>query len=51
MRVTEKAALLQASIPISKPTFDPRTVLRNYQETPINKLDIHKFSIAFRESL
>ncbi len=51
MRVTHHAALLQASIPIMEPLCDPQKILRDYHQTPITRLDIDAFHIAFSKSL
>lgn len=51
MKVTKTAALLQASIPISEPDFDPSTVLRNYLPTCISPLDPEGFGAAMRKVL
>ncbi len=43
MKVTDRAALLQASIPISEPKIDPNSILRNYVATPIQHVDLIDF--------
>ena len=51
MHMTQKAALLQASIPVSVPLAEPSKIMRNYVATPLVALDRDAFINAFRNSL
>jgi lipoate-protein ligase A len=51
MRVTERGALLQASIPISEPNCDPANLLHNYLPTPISAISPERFADALRRTL
>lgn len=51
MRVTERGALLQASIPVAEPLVDPRLMVKEYMATPVSRFDVTMFEQAFKESL
>lgn len=51
MRVTSRAALLQASIPVGEPSCEPQTILRNYMPTKIIEMDIDAFLQSIKLSL
>ena len=51
MKMTNKAALVQASIPISEPKVDPTTIIRGYQATPVSAIDLLDFEQVFSSFL
>lgn len=51
MKITEKAALLQASIPISVPKIEPNSILKNYVATPLQNLDLFDFEQIYSKFL
>ncbi len=51
MRVTDRAALLQASIPVGEPLVDPDLVLKEYRGTPSLSFDITHFKNELNQNL
>jgi lipoate-protein ligase A len=51
MRVTDRAALLQASIPVGEPLVDPNAILNEYMRTPSSGFDITKFKSELKKTL
>jgi lipoate-protein ligase A len=51
MRVTNKAALIQASIPVSTPLVDPETVIKDAQKMPWIPFEPRHFETAFSEEM
>ncbi len=51
MRVTDRAALLQASIPVGEPLVDPDAVLTEYIRTPSSSFDITHFKNELNQNL
>ena len=51
MKITDRAALLQASIPVSIPKIDPHSILKDYVPTPIQSVDLMDFERVYGKIL
>lgn len=51
MRVTDRAALLQASIPVGEPLVEPDLVLKEFMRTPCLAFDLTKFTYELQLTL